>query len=228
MVSKESDTSSSPRDANTQTQRGKQRARSDTDKTARKAQLLQAAATLHAERDLNWTMLEVAARAGLAKGTTYLYFRTKEELLLELLTTDLEMWFQNLETDLNPPPPDLATAIAQSIAARPRMVALIAVQASILEQNLSPDAAERFKTFLLHRSQRLAPKLEALLPGCDGIEVLQWLNALVIGLAQLSQPSRVVTTILQQPRMHELRVHFQPALERSLRALFAGIGQETR
>ncbi|NJK44129.1 MAG: TetR/AcrR family transcriptional regulator [Pleurocapsa sp. SU_196_0] len=228
MVSKDFDASTSPPDANTPAQRGKQRARSHTDKTARKTQLLQAAAELHTERDLEWTMLEVAAKAGLAKGTTYLYFRTKEELLLELLTADLETWFQDLATNLNPPPPDLASAIAQSIAARPRMVELIAVQASILEQNLSPEAAERFKTFLLHRSQRLAPQLEALIPGCDGIEVLQWLNALVIGLAQLSQPSRVVTAILEQPRMHALRVHFQPALERSLRALFAGIGQEQR
>jgi AcrR family transcriptional regulator len=127
----------------------KLRARTDTDKTARKTQLLQAAADLHAERALEWTMLEVAARAGLAKGTTYLYFRTKEELLLELLTRDLETWFDTLETSLNTPNPDLARSIAHSLASRPRLVALLGVQASILERNLSPEAAERLKSFLL-------------------------------------------------------------------------------
>jgi TetR/AcrR family transcriptional regulator len=201
----------------------KRRARTDDDKSARKTQLLQAAAELHAERDLDWTMLEVAAKAGLAKGTTYLYFRTKEELLLELLTQDLEDWFQALETGLNTTPTDPARAIAHSLTSRPRLVELIAVQASILERNLSPEAAKRFKTFLLRRSQALAPKLEALLPGSKGIETLQWLNALVVGLAQLSQPSATVASILEQPELRVLKVDFALSLERSLHALFAGI-----
>jgi TetR/AcrR family transcriptional regulator len=204
----------------------KRRARTDTDKSARKTQLLHAAAQLHAERDLDWTMLEVATQAGLAKGTTYLYFRTKEELLLELLTQDLETWFTTLETELSTRPTDLARVIAHSLGTKPRLVELLAVQASILEQNLSPEATERFKTFLLQRSQAIAPKLEVLLPGSNGIEVLQWLNALVIGLAQLSQPSHTANAILERPEMRVLKVEFATSLERSLRALFAGIQKE--
>jgi TetR/AcrR family transcriptional regulator len=204
------------------------RARSDTDKNARRQQLLAAAAALHDERDLNWTMLEVAGRAGLAKGTTYLYFRTKEELLLELLSQELEAWFSELQSWLGEPPStppqlDLAALIAQSIASRPRLVALAAVQASILEKNLSHEAALRFKTFLLERSTNLAPHLERLLPGSHGTEILQWINALVIGLAQLGQPAAGLKPILERPEMQPLRVNFQSALERSLRALFRGL-----
>ena len=210
----------------------KLRARSDADKTARRQQLLSAAAELHTERDLNWTMLEVAGRAGLAKGTTYLYFRTKEELLLELLTEELEAWFTELNAQLNLSPAhssrhsirdDLAVTVSQSIVSRPRLVALIAVQASILEQNLSFEAALRFKSFLLERSSQIAPHLEKLLPGSPGIEILQWINALVIGLAQLGQPAARLKPILERPEMQPLRVNFQSALERSLRALFRGL-----
>jgi TetR/AcrR family transcriptional regulator len=210
----------------------KLRARSDEDKTARRQQLLSAAAELHAERDLDWTMLEVAQKAKLAKGTTYLYFHTKEELLLELLTQELEAWFTELNAWLNSSQAqsshesigdDLAVTISQSIASRPRLVALLAVQASILEQNLSFEAALRFKSFLLERSSGIAPHLEQRLPGSHGIETLQWINALVIGLAQLGQPAAGLKPILERREMQALRVDFQSALERSLRALFRGL-----
>lgn len=199
------------------------RARSDADKHARKHQLLQAAATLHAQRGLNWTMLEVSAQAGLAKGTTYLYFATKEELLLELLSAELKDWFAGLLTWLDAPSGNPAFEIANSIARQPRLVALLAVQASILEHNLSAAAALEFKTFLLEQSTRVIPHLEALLPGVNGMELLQWLNALVIGLAQLSQPAAVMKPILEQPEFQVLTVDFHSALERSLSALFKGL-----
>lgn len=204
----------------------KLRARSDADKNARRTQLLKAATTLHDERGLNWTMLEVSAQAGLAKGTTYLYFATKEELLLELLTAELQDWFAALLTWLETPSGDPASAIAGGIANRPRLVALLAVQASILEHNLSPSAALKFKRFLLEQSTRAIPHLEALLPGVNGLEVLQWLNALVIGLAQLSQPAAVMKPILERSEFQSLNVEFHSALERSLRALLQGLKEQ--
>ncbi len=183
-------------------------------------------------------MLEVAAEAGLAKGTTYLYFRTKEELLLELLTQELgewfaalEAWFQAQEPQLQEPSSpraDLAHAIASGLGSRPRLVGLIAVQTSILEQNLSQESAERFKRFFLAASSRLLPHLEAWFPGCNPPELLQWLNALVIGVAQLSLPSEVIERVLQDQELQVLQVEFQPTLERSLRALLGGITATNR
>lgn len=203
------------------------RARSDADKHARKTQLLKAAATLHDERGLNWTMLEVAVQAGLAKGTTYLYFATKEELLLELLTIELADWFAALLAWLDAPSGDSASSIASSIASRPRLVALMSVQASILEHNLSASAALEFKAFLLEQSTRVIPRLEALLPNVNGLELLQWLNALVIGLAQLSRPAAAMKPILERPEFQALKVDFESALTRSLSALFRGLKEQS-
>lgn len=45
------------------------------------------------------TMAEVAERAGLAKGTLYLYFRTKEELFLAM-QQQFATWFDDLDTQL--------------------------------------------------------------------------------------------------------------------------------
>jgi DNA-binding transcriptional regulator YbjK len=58
-----------------------QRARATEDKAIRREQLLAAAALLFDARGpREITIAEVARSAGLAKGTVYLYFATKEEL----------------------------------------------------------------------------------------------------------------------------------------------------
>jgi AcrR family transcriptional regulator len=189
------------------------RARSDADKNARRKQLLTAAATLYDQRGLNWTMLEVSAQTGLAKGTTYLYFATKEELLLGLLTDELRDWFAATLTWLNAPSGDPATVIADGIASRPRLVALMSIQSTILEHNLSPRAALEFKSFLLEASNMAAPRIQALLPGVYGM----------VGLAQLSQPAAAIRPILEQPQFQVLTVDFHSALTRSLGALLNGL-----
>ena len=62
------------------------RARSVEAKLARREQILSAAVELLAhERYEQLTMASVARAAGLAKGTPYLYWRTKEELFLAAL-----------------------------------------------------------------------------------------------------------------------------------------------
>ena len=64
------------------------RARDTAAKLSRRRQLLEAAAAcLDAAGYAATTMSEIAIAAGLAKGTTYLYFRSKEELFLELVAT---------------------------------------------------------------------------------------------------------------------------------------------
>jgi TetR/AcrR family transcriptional regulator len=202
----------------------KQRARSNTDKEARKQQLLNAARTLHRQRDLDWTMLEVAQTAKLAKGTTYLYFRTKEEVLLELLIQELGGWFEEFGSILEQSDPNtLAARIANSIATRDELVALFAVQASILERNITPEAAERFKYFLLEHSANLTPTLERAVPNLDGLKFLQLLNAVIIGIAQLAKPSSIVRNVLEKPELQALRLDFQPALQRTIQALLIGL-----
>lgn len=63
-----------------------ERALAREDKQARRAVILSAARTLFNEGDGNLpTASQVAAASGLAKGTVYLYFQTKEEIFANLL-----------------------------------------------------------------------------------------------------------------------------------------------
>src|SRR6516162_2394173 len=59
-------------------------------KTARPAEILSAALASFAERGFTATRLDdVAARAGVTKGTLYLYFRNKEELFKDVVRQEL-------------------------------------------------------------------------------------------------------------------------------------------
>jgi TetR/AcrR family transcriptional regulator len=197
----------------------KTRARTDSAKEQRRAHLLGVARDLFLEHGMGFSMLEVAQQAKLAKGTTYLYFATKEEVLLALLTQELEAWFAEFARVLDAPTPQV---IANSISSRPILVRLLALQASILEHNLSFEAALGFKNFLAQQSATVVPKLQHWLPKTNGLEVLQILNALVIGLAQLAHPSPTVQKALEQEHLAPMHLEFETVLERSIDVLWKG------
>lgn len=67
----------------------------------RREQILTAAAAVLLERGLNDTTVgDVAQAAGVAKGTIYLYFRSKAELLTELRRRYLDAWLQRFDQQL--------------------------------------------------------------------------------------------------------------------------------
>jgi len=78
------------------TERGRTRAHADAEKEARRQDILDAADRLFAERREMSNMADVAVAAGLAKGTMYLYFQSKEELYLALHLRHVEHFFSML------------------------------------------------------------------------------------------------------------------------------------
>lgn len=71
------------------------------DKEARRQAILDAAERLFAERHALANVADVAEAAGLAKGTVYLYFQTKEEIYLALHARHVEHFFSTLIARLN-------------------------------------------------------------------------------------------------------------------------------
>ena len=66
------------------------------DKEARRQAILDAAERLFSERQTLANVADVAGAAGLAKGTVYLYFQTKEEIYLALHARGVELFFSAL------------------------------------------------------------------------------------------------------------------------------------
>lgn len=139
------------------------------------------------------TMSGVASAAGVAKGTSYLYFATREALFLSLLGQHYAEWFDALDARLDGPAPDeeaWADWAARELAARPLFLRLVAVLHAVLEQNVPVPEVLAFKRQLAQRVLRSGAALERALrlPQGAGNRLLLWLQAIVPGLAQMAAP----------------------------------------
>ncbi|HEX8391650.1 MAG TPA: TetR family transcriptional regulator [Longimicrobium sp.] len=211
------------------------RARSDEAKAERRQEILNTARDMYeAEPSFPaFTMAALAGRAGLAKGTLYLYFRTKEELFLALLDRLFEDWFDDVDARLGGggewTPTQAADALAASVRGRETLARLLSILPTVVEHNVDFDAALRFKQRSLQRAAGTGALLERRLgwmkPG-EGARFLVHLHALVIGVWQLAEPSAVIRRVMERPEMEPARVDFERDLRRILASLLMGMRAE--
>lgn len=207
----------------------RRRARTDGDKAIRRGEMLEAArATLDGSELGEFTMDAVAAELGLAKGTLYRYFPTREGLLLALLEAELEGWFDVVDRRLARARGGalVANALVGTLIARPRLLRLLAVLPSVLEHNVPYPTAHEFKLFLLRRSAHTGSLIDAALPARSrgaGVHLLVQLNAGVIGLYHGAHPAPIVASVLAEPAFAPLRVDLRRELTHLTRALIGAI-----
>jgi AcrR family transcriptional regulator len=210
----------------------RRRARTADAKSRRRAQILDAAIGFLDKGDPNQiTVASVAARAGVAKGTVYLYFRTKEELFLGLTERLLEEWFDELDAALAGgqgwiQASALANLLTEALDRRPLLRHLLGVLGPVLEQNLDADRAVRFKWRVAGRMTATGTLLERrtvfLRPG-DGTRVLLHLQALAAGLQVLAEPPTPVRQVLDAPGLELFRLEFAREFRSAARALLTGL-----
>jgi AcrR family transcriptional regulator len=209
------------------------RARSDEAKQERRTAILSTAWRMYTREPsfAAFTMAALAKQAGLAKGTLYLYFRTKEELFLALLESGFDAWFDVIDARLDAggaelTPEDAAEVIVRSIRGRESLARLLSILPTIVEHNVDFDAALRFKRQVMRRADVTGHRLEARLPFLrpgEGARLLVHLHALVIGVWQLAEPSAVIRRVMETPELAPARVDFEEDLRFLLVTLLAGM-----
>jgi AcrR family transcriptional regulator len=179
---------------------GERRATQHHEREARRTQMLEAAeALLHDWSYDDITMVRIADRCRIAKGTLYLYFRTKEALFLALFEEHLVAWYSELESlatrDTHVVEPSAAArAFASTLAARPTLVRLHGLMHSAGGRNIDVDAVLGFRRRQQQSMRRLAASLAVRIRGLDeahAVRFLVRLEAVVGGLswaAFLPQP----------------------------------------
>lgn len=180
------------------------------------------------------TMAEVAERAGIAKGTVYLYFKTKEELFLAVQEQQFQSWFDDLDQRLGEAqgqgtPERAADLICGTLERRGALVALLAILHTVLEQNVDFDTALRFKRMLLDRITRTGALLEGCLPFLQpgqGPAALLQIYALIIGVEHIAQAAPIVRQVLREPGMQIFDISFGPTFAAALVALLRGLKHE--
>lgn len=198
-------------------------------KQERRRDLLAAAERLFAARDYEEVAVaEIASAARLAKGTVYLYFGTKEELFLELVSRQLVAWTTQLTENLRgeSSASHAARVVASTLAERPVLLRLLALLHVVLERNVDAGLMNAFKHRLLELIAQPAQMLENVLglsPG-RGIQVLLWMHGLIVGLSQMANPSPVLAGVLNRDEaLRVFRLDFQSEFEAALAALFRGV-----
>lgn len=182
------------------------------------------------------SMANIANQAGVAKGTLYLYFRTKEEMFLALYEQELTRWFDELDAALEKNRrrasfDSIVQLMSDSLHARPEFLRLIAILHTVLERNVDHATTRRFKTKLKERMLRTGAFLETYLPFLkpgQGADLLLKIDAMVIGFQHLAEPSSVVEGVLKEPDLALFRVNLTEQLLSTLRTLLMGLAYQAK
>jgi AcrR family transcriptional regulator len=198
------------------------RARTAAAKQARREEILATAGELLAsERYDALTMSSVARGAGVAKGTLYLYWATKEELFLEALQDEYARFLAELAAAVRAGPaevPAVAARVAAEVVAHPRLAALVGILHAVLERNASVDAIVAFKRALLAGGAEVAAALCERLPWLGlgpALQLLLRLHGAMVAFRQMADPPPMLALALRAPELSVFRVD----IERDLREL---------
>lgn len=210
--------------------RPRTRAVAPEDKTERRAAILRAAEELlHAHPGGGIAVEELAKRAGLAKGTVYLYFRTREEVLLQVHLARLHGLFDTLEAALVAPRGDAAhgavRATLRYLRAHPEFLPLATNCRGMLEANTSADAAYAYKLAIGKRLALIGARIESAFPAMPrgtGMGLLMACYAQMLGLWQLTDLPGCLRGAMERPELAMFRIDFEKQLAAGLRALWAG------
>ena len=163
------------------------------DKEARRQTILDAAEHLFAERHELANVADVARAAGLAKGTVYLYFETKEELYLALHMREVEQFFTTLIARLESSTPmsydEIEKHAWKHILDAPTYLPLATLCCGFAADAVPFEANVNFQTrltnWLLTAGSGLEQHFPKLAAG-EGVRMLKHSYAMMIGLFVLS------------------------------------------
>jgi AcrR family transcriptional regulator len=207
----------------------KQRAIAVEDKEVRRQAILDAAEKLfvrHPDRMAN--VAEVAAAAGLGKGTVYLYFPSKEQMLLALHERHVAHFFSELMEKLVEPGPldfdDIFPVTRDHLIRLPGYLELTSRCFGLMDREIPRDAAIAFKARVAQTLSAAGAQLERHfgLPGGAGVALLLHSYGLIVGLWQLLHPNERFGRAMKRPELRLLNRDFEHEIENALRALWGG------
>jgi AcrR family transcriptional regulator len=219
-----------------------QRARSQTQKDERSAAILQVARELFEHESFDRiSMAGIAQKAGMAKGTVFLYFKTKEELFFIIAVEEFQSWldsmdslFTNFSQNRKRPNTDqFLNLLTEHLAPFTLLMRMIVIFHTVLEHNISYEQALRFKQMMYDRLPVTGHLLEQCVPGLrsgQGFKFIMWMYALVIGFQHMSEPAPIVREVYRRNKpLSSMHLDFKEAYFDALKTMLDGwIAQNQR
>ncbi len=215
--------------------RPRTRAVAPQDKSERRAAIVRAAAAL-LQRDPSATFAveEIARRAGLAKGTVYLYFGSREEVLLAVHAQQAQELFDVVQRALAAADAHGRRVVQDGLKylrAHPEFYPIAGNCRGMLDTGVSTQAALEFKLAVAQRLEPLGRRIEELYPGLaagDGVALLTNCYALIVGLWQQADPPLSLRKVMHRPEMAIFRIDFERQLSAALLDLWESAERRSR
>jgi AcrR family transcriptional regulator len=174
-------------------------------------------------------MNEVAKSAKIAKGTLYIYFKTKDELALDILGCEYENWFKELISFLNKTPTTdekkLAKWIVLSLKRNSLFLELMPLGSSLFESNVDYDYLVAYKKnlhFLLTETSKLLSKALKLKNIESAANLLIQIHVTVQGLIPYGYPVNPIKDIILKNNLNLIDIdyfkHLENFLERTIKS----------
>lgn len=175
------------------------------------------------------SVAQVAEEAGLAKGTVYLYFKTKEEMLMAIHAEQASRLFDAVEALIATRGPALTAqecvgVFCDFVRHNPLFLQVAGKCHSSFERNIDPEFMYQFRLGVAARLAQLGPRIEQVFPRLQagqGVELLNHTYAFGIGTWQLCDPSHDPEG-MARPGLDVLRKDVQEVMHRGLMALWRG------
>nr|WP_070959237.1 TetR family transcriptional regulator [Hyphomonas sp. Mor2] len=209
----------------------RQRARSPQEKRFRRDSLIDAATALLEDVDPNsLTMARIAERAGISKGTAYLYFSSKEAIELFVLLRLLAEWGDEIRrclkaSKVSEPAQRYSAIFASTLSQHALLRSLLSQLHVQLEPNASYEEIERFKIELAEWLKALARLMseDLKIEESQALRIVLQAHALAIGVGQMSNPSIEAQKVMSDiADLAFMDVDFEPFYEAALSDLFDG------
>jgi TetR/AcrR family transcriptional regulator len=204
-------------------------------KSERRAAIVRAAEEL-SRRDpsCGCSVEQLARKAGVAKGTVYLYFGSREETLLAVHEKQTHEVFDAVEKALTAPGASAESVLRAGmryLKAHPQFYPLAANCRGMLDSNVSTEVALAFKLGIGKRLQTLGARIEEIYPGLkagEGAALLMNSYAMIIGLWQQADTPLSLRPVMERPEMRIFKIDFEKQLNAALLDLWEAAARRRR
>jgi AcrR family transcriptional regulator len=208
------------------------RARKPEDKVKRGNEILDVAWKMYEKSEGVFpTVSQIAKRAGLAKGTMYLYFSTKEEIFLELFLRQLEEWATSSLPDVKKmrgkkvDARKIARIFTRYPLTNPSFLRLASTIKSVVEANSNDEAVFQSRIRIANELDRLAEELYEMFPAVPKkrmTSVFIKVFALIVGLYQIFTTSEEIQLRLKENNISIFDREFSNVVDDAVTSLLRG------
>ncbi len=208
-----------------------QRARTDEQKQVRISEILSAAERLFDTADYgSITLVSIAKEAQFTRSNLYKYFSTKEEIFLELIKRDIDLWSGDLETVYRRYDEitigEFAGKWVDTFIRHPRLLGMIPILFTTLEKNATLQNLIDFKQSLKESITRVTGILCRLFHSLTADRAVNFLSlqmAAAIGLFPMAHVTEKQKRAIELTGTEGTRIEFAPEYKKVVTYILQGM-----